>query len=55
VQKKSITDDFTGAGAVVEVYNVIRSERTANEMWRWFVIGTLIFLLLELLIQKFVK
>lgn len=55
LQNKAITDDFTAAGSVAEVYNDIRSERTANEMWRWFVIGTLIFLLLELLIQKFVK
>ncbi|HYD91506.1 MAG TPA: hypothetical protein VEA37_08480, partial [Flavobacterium sp.] len=55
LQNKAITDDFTAAGSVAEVYNDIRSERTANEMWRWFVMGTLIFLLLELLIQKFVK
>ena len=55
LQNKAITDDFTAAGSVAEVYNDIRSERTANKMWRWFVIGTLIFLLLELLIQKFVK
>lgn len=55
LQNKAVTDDFTAAGSVAEVYNDIRSERTANEMWRWFVIGTLIFLLLELLIQKFAK
>lgn len=55
LQNKAVTDDFTAADSVAEVYNDIRSERTASEMWRWFVIGTLIFLLLELLIQKFVK
>ena len=50
-----ILSDYTKAQSVSTVYNDIQSERTANELWKWFVIGTLIFLLLELLIQKFVK
>jgi len=55
LQNKSVLDGFTKATSVATVYNDIKSNRTASEMWKWFIIGTLIFLLLELLIQKFVK
>lgn len=55
LQNKALADDFTEADSVTTVYNDIKSERTANELWKWFIIGTLIFLLTELLIQKFVK
>ncbi|MCW4470111.1 BatA domain-containing protein [Flavobacterium sp. MFBS3-15] len=55
LQNKAILKDFTETESVSTVYNDIKSERTASELWKWFVIGTLIFLLLELLIQKFVK
>jgi len=52
---KAIADNVTAADSVATVYNDIKSERTANELWKWFIIGTLIFLLTELLIQKFIK
>ncbi|MDV6168162.1 BatA domain-containing protein [Flavobacterium sp. DG1-102-2] len=55
LQNKAVTDKFTAATSVATVYNDIKSERTASELWKWFIIGTLIFLLTELLIQKFVK
>ena len=55
LQNKAILDNFTITKSVATVYDDIQSERTANELWKWFIIGTLIFLLLELLIQKFVK
>ncbi|AXG74611.1 hypothetical protein DVK85_10340 [Flavobacterium arcticum] len=55
LQNKAILDKFTITKSVATVYNDIQSERTADELWKWFVIGTLIFLLLELFIQKFVK
>jgi hypothetical protein len=51
----SVLDDFTKADSVSTVYNDIKSGRTADELWKWFIIGTLVFLLLELFIQKFVK
>ncbi|KGO91929.1 vWA domain-containing protein [Flavobacterium subsaxonicum] len=54
-QNKSVLSSFTKADSVATVYNDIKSERTASEMWKWFIIGTLVFLLLELFIQKFVK
>jgi hypothetical protein len=55
LQNKALVDKFTAADSVATVYNDIKSERTASELWKWFIIGTLIFLLLELFIQKFVK
>lgn len=55
LQNDNILDDFTKASSVSTVFNDIQSKRTASELWKWFVVGTLIFLLLELLIQKFVK
>jgi hypothetical protein len=51
----AVLDDFTKADSVATVYNDIKSARTADELWKWFIIGTLVFLLLELFIQKFVK
>jgi hypothetical protein len=48
-------DDFTEIASVGTVLNELKSKRTANEVWKWFIIGTLLFLITELLIQKFVK
>ncbi len=51
----AVLNKFTKADSVSTVYNDIKSSRTADELWKWFIIGTLVFLLLELFIQKFVK
>lgn len=37
------------------VFNTIQTDRTDTQIWKWFVMLTLLFLVLELLIQKFVK
>ncbi|WP_162128306.1 vWA domain-containing protein [Flavobacterium phycosphaerae] len=37
------------------VFNTIQTDRTDTQIWKWFVMLTLLFLALELLIQKFVK
>lgn len=37
------------------VFNTIQIDRTDTQIWKWFVVLTLLFLVLELLIQKFVK
>lgn len=52
---KSVLSDYTTAGSIDTVLSDIKSQRTADELWKWFLIGTLIFLITELLIQKFVK
>lgn len=55
LNNKSILDDYTKTTSVGTVYSDIQSVRTASELWKWFVAATLLFLLLELFIQKFVK
>lgn len=55
LQNKAILKDYNITNSVEEVYTDMQSKRTADELWKWFVIATLIFLLLELFIQKFVK
>jgi hypothetical protein len=37
------------------VFNTIQTDRTDTQIWKWFVMLTLLFLVLEVLIQKFVK
>ncbi|MEW5675922.1 BatA and WFA domain-containing protein [Flavobacterium enshiense] len=51
----NLFDDFTSVSSVATVFDDIHSTRTGNEIWKFFIIATLLFLLLELLIQKFVK
>lgn len=52
---KAAASDYTTVNSVETVLSDIKSQRTANELWKWFLIGTLLFLITELLIQKFVK
>ena len=40
---------------VETVFNTIQTDRTDTQIWKWFVILALLFLALEVLIQKFVK
>ncbi len=51
----NLFDAFTSVNSVATVFDDIHSTRTGNEIWKYFIIATLLFLLLELLIQKFVK
>ena len=37
------------------VFNTIQTDRTDTQIWKWFLILALLFLALEVLIQKFVK
>lgn len=48
-------DNCTKVNSVSTFYSDIHSARTSNEVWKYFIIATLLFLILELLIQKFVK
>ncbi len=55
LHNENIYDKYTKTDSIATVYNDIHSTRTASEAWKYFIIATLLFLLLELLIQKFVK
>ncbi|WP_445457465.1 vWA domain-containing protein [Flavobacterium sp. HNIBRBA15423] len=51
----TLFDNTTTVNNVETVLNDLQSKRTDTALWKWFIIGTLLFLLIELLIQKFVK
>jgi hypothetical protein len=48
-------DNFAKINSVEEVLNDLHTKRTDAALWKYFIIATLLFLLMELLIQKFVK
>jgi hypothetical protein len=47
--------DYKIINDIETVFNSIQTDRTDTQIWKWFVIFTLLFIALELLIQKFVK
>ncbi|CAM3877589.1 MULTISPECIES: vWA domain-containing protein [Flavobacterium] len=51
----TIFEKATTVNNVATVLNDLHTKRTDTALWKWFIIGTLLFLLIELLIQKFVK
>lgn len=51
----NIADDFSLINDVDSVFNTIQTDRTDTQIWKWFVMLALLFLVIELLIQKFVK
>ena len=50
-----IAANFKEIDDIETVFNTIQTDRTDTQIWKWFVMLTLLFILLELLIQKFVK
>jgi len=50
-----IAANFKDISDIETVFNTIQTDRTDTQIWKWFVMLTLLFILLELLIQKFVK
>jgi hypothetical protein len=47
--------NFKEIDEVETVFNTIQTDRTDTQIWKWFVMLALLFLALEVLIQKFVK
>ena len=52
---ENLLSDYKVIDSVETVFDTLQTDRTDAEIWKWFVIFTLIFLVTELLIQKFVK
>ncbi|MCF6132177.1 vWA domain-containing protein [Flavobacterium wongokense] len=50
-----VAKNFKEIEDIETVFNDIQTDRTDTQIWKWFVILALLFLALELLIQKFVK
>jgi len=50
-----LLDDYKVIDSIETVFDTLQTDRTNNEIWKWFVVLTLLFLVTELFIQKFVK
>ena len=55
LDNSNLYSDYTIEKSVENVFNSLQTNRTDNVLWKWFIWLTLLFLVLELLIQKFVK
>lgn len=51
----NLLDDYKVIDSIETIFDTLQTDRTNNEIWKWFVILTLLFLVTELFIQKFVK
>lgn len=48
-------DNLNEIESLDKFFETIQIERTDNQIWKWFLIFTLLFFTLEILIQKFIK
>lgn len=48
-------DTFTKVNNLSTILNDLASVQSSSEIWKWFLIGTLLLLCIELLIQKMIK
>lgn len=51
----NLFSDYNVIDNIETVFDTLQTDRTNNEIWKWFVILTLLFLVTEVFIQKFVK
>ncbi len=52
---ENLLSDFTQKDSISTVFDTLQTDRQDNALWKWFVILALLFLVFEVLIQKFVK
>jgi Aerotolerance regulator N-terminal len=52
---ENVAGDFNQLNDIETIFDTIQTERTDSQIWKWFVLLTLLFLVIEILIQKFVK
>lgn len=52
---ENLLSNYKTIDAIETVFDTIQTNRTDTEVWKWFVIFTLLFLVAEVFIQKFVK
>ena len=55
VQDEANFSTFTKINSVQEAIDIWQQKRTETNLWKWFLATTLLLLIIELLIQKFVK
>lgn len=49
------TDNYQVSGSVTELFDMIKEETSIQQLWKWFVIFALIFMLIEILLLKYLK
>ena len=54
-QDLSSLEQITVSNSVTDIFNTLKSETKVNELWKWFVIFALAFLIIEMLILKYFK
>ena len=47
--------DYKEINSVASIFDTLQANRSDNQIWKWFVILALLFVAIEVLIQKFVK
>ncbi len=52
---ENILSNFKIIDTIETVFNTLQANQNKNEIWMWFVLFSLLFLVTEILIQKFVK
>jgi hypothetical protein len=52
---ENLLAEYKVIDSIETVFDTLQTDRTNTEIWKWFVFLTLLFLAIELLIQKFVK
>jgi hypothetical protein len=51
----NIASSFKEFDDIETLFNTLQHDRKENSLWKWFVVLALLFLVIEILIQKFVK
>ena len=51
----NLLSDYKVVNSIDIVFNSLLSDRSNNEIWKFFVLLTLLFVVLEVVIQKFIK
>lgn len=51
----SIADDFKEIDSTDRLFDTLQADRDATQIWKWFLLLTLLFVVLEVAIQKWVK
>lgn len=52
---EQLLSNYKNINHLETIFDTLQTYRTDNEIWRWFLILTLLFLVTEIFIQKFVK
>jgi hypothetical protein len=52
---ESMLSDYTTSETIETIFTSLQANRTDTELWKWFVMIALLFLVIEVFIQKFVK